>query len=136
MFRLKSHRQAKLRTMKFFTMWLHAFGTHVNKVNIVVPCENMKPFLCVETRKYQRTSHSTIYKCSTLTLEIPQSNLINPSSCLRITQNISDVQQCIPTSTSPASYATHLKRLRESGPVKLGNLRKNHNLQTQQCFAV
>jgi len=26
MFRLKSHRQAKLRTMKFFTMWLCAFG--------------------------------------------------------------------------------------------------------------
>jgi len=26
MFRLKSHRQAKLRTMKFFTMWLRAFG--------------------------------------------------------------------------------------------------------------
>jgi len=26
MFRLKSHRQAKVGTMKFFTVWLRAFG--------------------------------------------------------------------------------------------------------------
>jgi len=51
MFRLQSHRQTKLRTMKFFTVWLGAFGIYIDKVNIVVPREKMKSFLCVETRK-------------------------------------------------------------------------------------